>query len=161
MYRLIAGILFIQLLCGCAAAVPHPRSSAGAQSAARYQAPVAAQPMEVSASRSLVQTCRVPALVELWQHRESAPSQDLPIGPGDIIDISVPEIEELQNQRTRVSAQGDMELPLIGTVNASGLSESELHDALVRKVRVYMKDPRVELFVENYRSRGVAIIGAV
>jgi protein involved in polysaccharide export with SLBB domain len=161
MHRIIALLVLTPVFCGCTAAVTNPQSSPRAQSAAPYQAPVASQPTDLSANGSLVQTCRVPALVELWRRRESAPSQDLPIGPGDIIDISVPEVEELQNQRTRVSAQGEIELPLIGTVNASGLSESQLHDALVRKVRVYMKNPRVELFVENYRSRGVAIIGAV
>ncbi len=86
---------------------------------------------------------------------------DLPVGPGDVVDISVPEIDELQNQKVRVSSQGTIELPLVGTVEAAGLGESELHDALVQRLKVYMKNPRVELFVENYRSRGVAIIGAV
>jgi polysaccharide biosynthesis/export protein len=78
-----------------------------------------------------------------------------------VIDVSVPEIDELQNQKVRVSARGQIELPLIGSVEAAGLGENELHDALVEKLKVYMKTPRVELFVENYRSRGVAIMGAV
>jgi polysaccharide export outer membrane protein len=86
---------------------------------------------------------------------------DLPVGPGDVVDISVPEIDELQNQKVRVSSEGSIELPLVGTVEAAGLGESELHDALIHKLKVYMKNPRVELFVENYRSRGVAVIGAV
>lgn len=106
-------------------------------------------------------SCGVPALVKLWQQRVDAPLADFPIGPGDVIDISVPEIDELQNQKVRVSARGQIELPLIGTVEAAGLGENELHDALVQRLRVYMKTPRVELFVENYRSRGVAIMGAV
>ena len=91
----------------------------------------------------------VPALVELWRQRVDAPLTDLPIGPGDVIDISVPEIEELQHQKVRVSAQGQIELPLIGSVEAAGLGENELHDALVQKLKVYMKTPRVELFVRT------------
>jgi protein involved in polysaccharide export with SLBB domain len=161
MYRFVSFLVLTPFFCSCTASIAHPPSTAKAQSAALYEAPLAPQSAHLSANGSLVQTCRVPALIELWRRRESAPAQDLPIGPGDIIDISVPEIEEIQNQRTRVSAQGEIELPLIGTVHANGLSESQLHDELVRKVRVYMKNPRVELFVENYRSRGVAIIGAV
>jgi protein involved in polysaccharide export with SLBB domain len=103
----------------------------------------------------------VPAIVALWRRRADAPVGDLPVGPGDVVDISVPEIDELQNQKVRVSSEGTIELPLVGTVEAAGLGESELHDALVQKLKVYMKNPRVELFVENYRSRGVALMGAV
>jgi protein involved in polysaccharide export with SLBB domain len=114
-----------------------------------------------SVSRSQVQSCRVPALLELWRRRAETAAGDFPIGPGDIIDVSVPEIDELQNQKVRVSAEGQIELPLVGTLEAAGLGESELHDALVERLKVYMKKPRVELFVENYRSRGVAIMGAV
>ncbi len=103
----------------------------------------------------------MPALVELWRQRANAPVLDLPIGPGDVLNISVPEIDELQNQKVRVSAEGTIELPLVGTVQAAGLGESALRDALLQKLKVYMKSPRIELFVENYRSRGVAIMGAV
>jgi polysaccharide biosynthesis/export protein len=166
--RLAATVLFCLVACGCTAA-GQSRSSSRVQPAQPYQAaadppyqaPPDPHPVAVNEGESLVQTCRVPALLELWRRRETASSQDLPIGPGDVIDISVSEIEELQNQRTRVSAQGEIELPLIGTVTVTGLSESELHDALVRKLVVYMKNPRVEVFIENYHSRGVAIIGAV
>jgi polysaccharide export outer membrane protein len=107
------------------------------------------------------QSCGAPELVQLWQERESGPIHDLPVGPGDVINVSVPEIEEIQNQKVRVSAQGTISLPLIGTVQVAGMSENELRDAINRRLIKYMKRPRVELFVENYRSRGVAIMGAV
>lgn len=105
--------------------------------------------------------CKVPDLVHLWRERNSGPIRDLPVGPGDVIDVAVPEIEELQNQKVRISAQGTINLPLIGTVKVAGLNESELRDVLVHRLATYMKHPRVELFVENYRSRGVAVMGAV
>jgi len=105
--------------------------------------------------------CKVPDLVHLWQERNSGPIRDLPVGPGDVINVSVPEIDELQNQKVRISVQGTISLPLIGTVKVAGLSESELRDVLDQRLATYMKHPRVELFVENYRSRGVAVMGAV
>jgi polysaccharide biosynthesis/export protein len=105
--------------------------------------------------------CKVPELVQLWQERDTGPIHDLPVGPGDVIDVSVPEIDEIQNQKVRVSAQGTISLPLIGTVEVAGLSENEVRDAINRRLLKYMKKPRVELFVENYRSRGVAVMGAV
>jgi protein involved in polysaccharide export with SLBB domain len=105
--------------------------------------------------------CKVPELVRLWQERNGGPLLDLPVGPGDVIDVSVPEIDEIQNQKVRVSAQGTISLPLIGSLEVAGLSENELRDAIDRRLKRYMKNPRVELFVENYRSRGVAVMGAV
>jgi len=105
--------------------------------------------------------CKIPELVLLRQERNVGPISDLPVGPGDVIDVSVPEIEELQNQKVRISSQGTISLPLIGTVKVAGLSENELRDVLDQRLATYMKRPRVELFVENYRSRGVAVMGAV
>ena len=107
------------------------------------------------------ETCTVPPILELWHQREHLPVRDLPVGPGDVIDVSASEIDEIQNQRVRVSPEGTIELPLVGTLQVAGLSENELRDALVQRLQVYMKHPRIELFVENYRSRGVAVTGAV
>jgi polysaccharide export outer membrane protein len=160
--RTIIAVLLIS--CTLSACAP-PSEQIHPVGAVKPAAPNLPPPPMVSSiagkSRDSDQSCRIPVLVELWQQRADAPITDLPIGPGDIIDVSVPEIEELQNQKVRVSAQGEIELPLIGSVEAAGLGESELHDSLVKKLTVYMKNPRVELFVENYRSRGVAIMGAV
>jgi polysaccharide biosynthesis/export protein len=151
-------------VCGCAFSTSRSRPDPGVRPVGPYMPP---QPSQLTASNvnppnlSVVQSCRVRALVAVWRQRENASAGDLPVGPGDVIDVSVAEIDELQNRKVRVSARGDVELPLIGTVQAAGLDESALHDALVRKLKVYMKNPRVQLFVENYRSRGVAIMGAV
>jgi polysaccharide export outer membrane protein len=108
-----------------------------------------------------MESCKAPALIHLWQKRASEPIRDLPVGPGDVITVTVPEVEEIQNQRVRVSAEGTISLPLIGTVRVAGLGDHEVRAVLVEHLRPYMKNPRVELFVENYRSRGVAVIGAV
>jgi polysaccharide biosynthesis/export protein len=105
--------------------------------------------------------CIVPQLAALWQERDHETVADLPVGPGDVISLSVPEIDEIQNQRVRVSALGTISLPLIGTLQVAGMSENELRQAIELRLSKYMKTPRVELFVENYRSRSVAIVGAV
>lgn len=156
-----AFVLVLCCLSGCTPAAKQTGPETATKPVGPNLPPLPAQSPSAKISRSTDESCRVPALVELWRQRVDAPLTDLPIGPGDVIDISVPEIEELQHQKVRVSAQGQIELPLIGSVEAAGLGENELHDALVQKLKVYMKTPRVELFVENYRSRGVAIMGAV
>jgi polysaccharide biosynthesis/export protein len=102
-------------------------------------------------------------LEELWQRRtgQALDNQDYPIGPGDVLTVSVPDIDELQQRKVRVSTQGIIELPLIGNVQAGGLTESQLQDELDQKLGKYMYNPQASIFVEQYHNRQVAVIGAV
>ncbi|MGH7878361.1 MAG: polysaccharide biosynthesis/export family protein, partial [Candidatus Binataceae bacterium] len=103
-------------------------------------------------------------LTELWSRRTSATSsghEDYPIGPGDVLTVSVPEIDEIKDRKVRVSTQGTIELPLIGVVSAGGLSEDGLASELDLKLQKYMFNPQATVFVDEYRNREVAVVGAV
>jgi len=86
---------------------------------------------------------------------------DFPIGPGDVIEISVPDIEELKDQTVRVSAENTIGLPLIGEMDVGGMTEEQLRHALRMSLRQYMYNPQLEVFVKEYRTRQIAISGAV
>jgi polysaccharide export outer membrane protein len=105
--------------------------------------------------------CTIPAMMDIWHRRASERLEDFPIGPGDEITITVPEIEELQNQRVRILQDGTIALPLIGTVRLGGLNEDEARAAILVRLAKFMKVPRLEMYVDRYRSRGVALAGAV
>lgn len=103
-------------------------------------------------------------LNELWARRsnQSATAQeDYPIGPGDVLSISVPEVSEISERKVRVSAQGTIELPLVGFVQAGGLTEEGLARELDGKLQQYMFKPQASVFVDEYRNREVAVVGAV
>jgi polysaccharide biosynthesis/export protein len=101
-------------------------------------------------------------LADLWHKRTGESSNsDYPIGPGDVLEISVPAIEELRDRVVRISGEGTIALPLIGVVRAAGLSEAELREEIRRRLEAYMYRPQVNLFVREYRSRQVAVLGAV
>jgi len=61
----------------------------------------------------------------------------------------------------RVGSEGNIDLPLIGTIHAAGIPESELRDRLAKALEKFMYDPQVDLFVKEYKSRQVAVVGAV
>lgn len=86
---------------------------------------------------------------------------DYPIGPGDIVEISVPPIDELRARTVRVEADGSISLPMLGTLQAGGLTEKQLRAAIDEKLKKYMLNPEVDVFVKEYRSRQVAVIGMV
>jgi len=102
-------------------------------------------------------------LDDLWKERSDLTSieKDYPIGPGDVLSISVPQVAELQAKKVRVSAQGTIELPLVGIVQAGGVTEAGLAKELNMKLEKFMYNPQASVFVEEYRNRQVAVIGAV
>jgi polysaccharide export outer membrane protein len=132
-----------------------------ASCAERSEGVVATDPAPAGLGSSITQSCKISEVTELWQERKADSSRDFAIGPGDEITISVPEIEELQKQKVRVSSDGTIGLSLIGTMKVAGMDEEDLKAAIVRRLSDYMKYPRVDLFVESYQTREVAVTGAV
>jgi polysaccharide export outer membrane protein len=101
-------------------------------------------------------------LADLWLKRSNEKANtDFPIGPGDVLEISVPAIEELRSRTVRISGDGTIALPFVGKLKAAGLTEEELQQGLVERLKQYMYAPRVIVFVKEYRSRQVAVLGAV
>jgi len=71
-------------------------------------------------------------------------------------------MDELNNYAARVSGEGTITLPLIGVVPVTGLTEQQTREEIRRRLQErYVYDPQVSLFVSEYRSRQVAVIGAV
>ena len=102
-------------------------------------------------------------LAQLWERRRrESLASDYPIGPGDVIEISVPGMEEIKIITQRVTGEGTISLPFVGVINASGMTEKELREEIRRRLETnYMRNPQVSLFVNEFRSRQVAVIGAV
>jgi polysaccharide export outer membrane protein len=93
-------------------------------------------------------------------HSKSVP--DLLIGAGDLLEVSIFGAADFTHQ-VRVSSGGDISLPLIGAVQVSGLNpeqaEKVIHDKLVEGA--FYKNPQVSVFVREYDSGGVYVLGEV
>ena len=96
------------------------------------------------------------------QAARSSAEGDLPVGTGDLLEISVFEVEELSKLRLRVPGRGIISLPLIGQIQASGRTTAELEDEIrARLRRTFMHDPQVSVFLQEYNSQRISVIGAV
>ena len=84
------------------------------------------------------------------------------IGPEDLLDITVYEAPDL-NRSVRVNDNGQITFPLLGTVQAAGLSPSELEIVLQELLRRHeiIKDPHVGVLVSELQSHSVSVFGAV
>lgn len=100
------------------------------------------------------------ALDRLWQQRVME-QKDLPIGPGDVLQISVPNAKGLENRTARVDGKGEITLPLVGSLHVGGLTEPEIIDQLANALHKYVYHPEIDLLVKSYSSRVVGVMGAV
>lgn len=82
------------------------------------------------------------------------------IGAHDLLEINVFEAPEL-NRSLRVSASGEITMPLIGTVQSAGLTSRDLEFVLEERLRKYLKDPHVGVFVSTIESHPISVVGAV
>jgi len=148
-------------LIGCASA-PTPQAPAAAASPAAVQSSNVAG---ASAENRVPSVASSPKNLErlqaLWDARSKGTSTDYPIGIGDLLQISVAGVDDFKERTVRVGSEGNIDLPLIGTIHAAGIPESQLRDNLAKALEKYMYDPQVDLFVKEYKSRQVAVVGAV
>lgn len=91
----------------------------------------------------------------------SAPSAGYRIGPKDLVEIRVVELQELNLER-RVSEKGMINLPFLEDVQAAGLTDSELAARLKTELeRRLLQRATVSVQVREFRARPISVIGAV
>ena len=206
------GALF---LAGCASSVPPDQagrvspaapqvSSTGSQASfTTPQGPAMDPPATPSSNGARVAEKAVPetnevvlgqddstVLEALWAKRSASASDDkssdLTLGPGDVLRISLPQLDTqtdrmyrtpeeenvalppnnngpytAQGDLVRVSEEDTIALPLLGVINVSGMTEADLRNELIRRVGNYVYKPQVEVFLEHSENRDVAVLGSV
>jgi polysaccharide export outer membrane protein len=84
------------------------------------------------------------------------------IGPGDVLDIRILNRPNLSREAVRVEGSGMIRMPLIDTeIQAACKTEGELAKEITTRYTRFYRNPQVDVFIKEYHSRQVAIIGAV
>ena len=84
------------------------------------------------------------------------------IGPGDVLDIRIFSKPQLARDAVRVEGNGMIRMPLIETeIQAACRTEGELAREISTRYAKFYKNLPVDVFIKEYHSRQVAIIGAV
>ena len=83
------------------------------------------------------------------------------LGAGDVLELTVFQVEEL-NTKVRVNGRGEIILPLLGKLNVKDQSVSDVEETIRSKLEAdFLQDPQVSLFIEDYRSQQITVMGAV
>lgn len=84
------------------------------------------------------------------------------IGPGDVLDIRILNRPNLSREAVRVEGNGMIRMPLIdGEILAACQTEGELAKEIATRYTKFYRNPQVDVFIKEYHSKQVAIIGAV
>jgi polysaccharide export outer membrane protein len=90
-----------------------------------------------------------------------AATTDTSVGPADVFTIDVFGEKELSG-KFRVSAQGTIDYPLVGSVKVAGLTPPEIAKVLRdRLAKGFLKEPYVSVFVDTYNSKKISVFGQV
>ena len=81
---------------------------------------------------------------------------------GDVLEVRVFDTPELSG-KFRVDSHGNVTLPVGGTINAKGLMPEQVQSAIEQRFRQQeiLRDPHVEVFVLEYATQRVTVMGEV
>lgn len=86
---------------------------------------------------------------------------DYLVGPGDVLDITVYDNDDLKT-KVRVGTDGSIVMPLLGQVNVAELTVPQIADKITGLLSDgYLVNPQVNVFVEEFRSKKVVVLGMV
>lgn len=85
---------------------------------------------------------------------------DFILGPGDKVDIKVYRNDDLAYS-IQIDPSGKISYPLLGDVQAAGLTVFQLRDAMAKGLAKFIKDPQVTINLLSYGSHNITVMGEV
>lgn len=87
-------------------------------------------------------------------------SDEFVIGPGDVLAINVWKEQEI-SKVVPVRSDGRISLPLIGELQASGLTPRQLEAEITKRLKDFVADPSVTVVVQEIHSQKINVLGMV
>jgi protein involved in polysaccharide export with SLBB domain len=92
--------------------------------------------------------------------RAALEAQDTVVGADDSVTIFVLDAENI-SKTWRVGPTGELQLPDAGLIQAGGMTVQQLTATVAARLKKYIREPRVSIFVSEQRSRPIQVTGAV
>jgi len=83
------------------------------------------------------------------------------LGAGDQIVVRAPAVEEIDNKPVPIDLRGNLNLPVVGRIQAAGLTTEQLEGAIAERLRKYLVKPDVSVYLTEMHSQPVSILGEV
>ncbi len=82
------------------------------------------------------------------------------IGVGDVLTLTLRDVTQ-QQEKVTVRPDGNVSFSLVENVRAAGTTAAQLDESLTRELSRYLRNPKVDVEVTEYRSKMVSLLGAL
>jgi polysaccharide export outer membrane protein len=83
------------------------------------------------------------------------------VGPGDVLDITFWRGLKAEKFEATVRSDGKISFGFIEDAPVAGLTISEIDNLLTEKLSKYVRKPRIDILVKEYRSKAASIFGGI
>lgn len=91
----------------------------------------------------------------------SPAAQTYILGPDDQLMVRALDVAEFPDTPLRIDANGEINLPTIGRVEAGGKTIEQVEAEVALRLKRYLVDPQVTVSIAEFRSRPVSIFGSI
>jgi len=81
------------------------------------------------------------------------------VGPGDVLEITLWKGTVATRELITVQAVGKISFGMLEDLDVKGLTASQMDEVITRDLKQYIKHPRVDVLVKEYKSKFVTILG--
>jgi polysaccharide export outer membrane protein len=117
-------------------------------------------PQRAAASQGGSDEAREAAAMSAAVREAAAPRSDYAMSPGDLISVVVYENAEM-SRKVRVNANGMVFLPFAGKIKVGGKTPGEAQELIAKKLSVFVVNPQVTVFIEEYGNKRFFVMGEV
>lgn len=97
----------------------------------------------------------------LKAHEHEVSAIEYRVGIPDVIEISAPQVLEIDRVRQTIRPDGKISLRLLGPVKVVGMTEKEIAAKVTRLLEPYYEDPKVQVRVTAHLSKKIYLAGQV
>ncbi len=105
-------------------------------------------------------TGQAPPLKQQTASSNPTAVRDVIVGPNDTVTVIALNAEEI-SKPWQLNSAGDLNLPMVGRIHAAGMSAEELEEEIETRLKKYLRDPQVTVYVSQILSHPVTVSGGV
>jgi protein involved in polysaccharide export with SLBB domain len=83
------------------------------------------------------------------------------VGPGDVLEITYWEASVPKKEEIVVRPDGKISFGFVEDLPVNGLTISRLDDLLTRRIKDYVRKPRIDVIVKQHNSKTITLLGAI
>jgi len=103
----------------------------------------------------------IPDAAAAASHAAASAPSTYTLGPGDQIVVRAADIEEITDKPIPIDSRGYVDLPMIGRMLAAGLTTEQLEADAQARMKKYLVDPKISIYVAEIHSQPISVLGAV